>query len=418
MMHKKSRGSSMPSSRIRVFGCIAATLVAALTATGCGSSTTATALPGELDVRTLDTGSYANATAPLDMRFDYHNDLSGASNLALMRLADHVVIGPDIDARLKFGTGSIPFLDAEKATKLLANANKPVLERNKMMFGFGAGSSDKENDSSGKTPPGSTFTTVAVMQFPDEEAAKRAATEIDETDFAIAADANQKVSLPKYPAAHSHWRPGVPTIGSTLAYGRYVVNLYMGTAEAKLEDLTDLAQKAYAAQLPLLDQIPALPPTEMLFLPDDPDQMLRRTLNPEGFGAPNIGDQASFTVRGFLHNVGPQDHWKTVMSEAGVDRFSKSTSMSSTNMLYRARDGAGASMLASRILERNYPGVAAEPPVLPEARCGENPKDDYKTKRFRCAITYRQYVATVESDQLTDAHQRAAAQYALLANSQ
>ncbi|MEV4207165.1 DUF7373 family lipoprotein [Nocardia salmonicida] len=417
-MHNKNQGSSMPSSRIRVFGCIAATLVAALAATGCGSSTIAAALPGEIDVRTLDTGSYAKATTPLDMRYDYHNDLAGASNLALMRLTDHVVIGPDIDPSIKHGTGSLPFLDAEKATKILANANKPVLERNKMMFGVGAGASDQAADETGKAPPGSKFTTVVVMQFPDEEHAKRAAAEIDETDFAVAADANQRVNLSKYPTAHSHWRPGVPTIGSTLAYGRYVVSLYMGTSEAKLDDLTDLAQKAYAAQLPLLDQIPPLTPAEMLFLPDDPDQMLRRTLNPDGFGSPNIGDQAAFTIRGFLHNVGPQDHWRTVMSEAGVDRYSKSSSMSSVNMLFRARDAAGASVLVSRILERNYPSVATAPPVLPEARCGENPKDDYKTKRFRCAVTYRQYVATVESDQLTDAHQRAAAQYALLANSQ
>lgn len=407
----------MPSSRIRVFGYLATACVTALAITGCGSTTTGSAVPGELDVRTLDVGSYAEATAPLEMRYDYHNDLAGAANLALMRLSDHVVIGSDIDPQLKFGTGSIPILEADRAIDVLADVNKPILERNNMMFGFATGASDQESDESGK-PQGTMFTTVVVMQFPDDESAKRAAVEIEETDFNVAADANERVELSKYPAAHTHWRPGIATIGSTLAYGRYVINLYLGTPEADLGALTDLANKVYAAQLPLLDQAPALTPVEMLFLEDDQDQMLRRTLNPDGFGSPSIGQQASLTVRGFLHKVGPQAHWSTLLSESGVDRVSQSTGRGSSSIVYRTRDAEGAGALVGQILERNYPGPADAPAELPDARCGENPKADYKTKRFRCAVTYRQYVATVESDQLQDAHQRAAAQYALLANSQ
>ncbi len=407
----------MPSTRTRVVSCLAIAVTAALTASGCGT-TNGTAAPGELDVRTLDVGSYAAATAPLDMRYDYHNDLSGAMNLAIMRLSDHVVTGVDIDPLIKFGTGSIAITDAEKATDVLANVNKPVLERNRMQFGFASSSTDKQDDKSTKAVPGSTFTTVTVMQFPDDETAKRAATEIEETDFAVAADKNERVPLSKYPAAHTHWRPGVATIGSTLAYGRYVINLYLGTPEANLSALTALTEKVYAAQLPLLDQIPALSPTEMLFLPDDPDQMLRRTLNPDGFGSPSIGQQAALNVRGFLHKVGPQSHWKTVLTDAGVDRFSLSIAMSSATMLFRARDEDSAGKLITQILARVYPAPAAPPAAVPDALCGEDPDDDYKTKRFRCAVTYRQYVATVESDQLADAHQRAAAQYALLANSQ
>lgn len=407
----------MFSSRTRAFSCLAIAIAAALTTSGCGS-TNGTATAGELDVRILDVGSYAAATAPLEMRYDYHNDLTGATNLAVMRLSDHVVTGSDIDPLIKFGTGSIPIMDAEKATDVLANVNKPVLERNRMQFGFASSSTDKEADKSGKAVPGSTFTTVTVMQFPDDETAKRAATEIEETDFAVAADKNERVPLSKYPAAHTHWRPGVATIGSTLAYGRYVINLYLGTPEADLGALTTLTEKVYAAQLPLLDQIPALSPTEMLFLPDDPDQMLRRTLNPDAFGAPNVGQQAALTVRGFLHKVGPQGHWKTVLGDAGVDRFSLSIAMSSANMLFRARDDESAGNLIGQILSRSFPEPAAPPAVLPNAICGENPNADYKSKRFRCAVVYRQYVATLESDQLADAHQRAAAQYALLANSQ
>lgn len=409
----------MTSSRVRICGYLATALLTTLTIAACGSTSNGAAIPAEMDVRTLDVGSYTEATIPLEMRYTYHNDLAGAANLALMRLADHVAIGPDIDPRLKFGTGSIPITDAERATDILADANKTTLERNKMMFGFAAGASDKESDASGKTPPNATFTTIVVMQFPDEEAAKQAAVELDQTDFDVAADENERVELSKYPAARSHWRPGVATIGSTLAYGKYVINLYLGTPEADPEALKDLATKVYTAQLPLLNQIPALSPVEMLFLEDDPDQMLRRTLNTDGIGTPSIGQQAAFTLRGYLHNVGPQDHWNRVMTESGVDRISKSTAMSSTSVVYRTRDAASAAKLSPQILEGNYAGPADAPKILPGARCGEGPKDDdFKTKRFRCVVTYRQYVATVESDQIQDAHQRATAQYALFANSQ
>lgn len=99
---------------------------------------------GELDVRKLEVGKYP--TDPLDLRYTYYHDLAGGTNLALMRLADQVVTGPEIDARFKYGTGAIAIADADKATKVLADATKPVLESNRMMFGYAVGHSDTQGD--------------------------------------------------------------------------------------------------------------------------------------------------------------------------------------------------------------------------------------------------------------------------------
>ncbi|NNH71930.1 hypothetical protein HLB23_19055 [Nocardia uniformis] len=387
-----------------------------LTVAGCGSTIDGTAAAGELDVRELEVGKYA--TDPLDLRYTYYHDLSGGANLALMRLADQVVTGPEIDARLKYGTGAVPILDAEKATKTLADVTQPVLESNGMMFGYAVGHRDTPADKSGKRPEDASFTTVTVLQFPSEEAAKKAAMEIEELDFELAADANQPVQLSKYADAHTHWRPGVPTIGSVMARSNYVINVYAGLKDPELDKLTELVEQVYDAQAPLLDALKPLNREDMLRLKYDTDGMLRRTLNPDGFGSPDISSQAAFELRGFLHQVSDQDHWSRVMRDVGMDRYSLSRSMSNSSMVFRTRDTEAAENLITVILENSYPNAADAPAAIPNARCGESPtKDDYSTKRFRCAVTYRQYVATVEGDQLTDAHQRAAAQYALLTNS-
>ncbi|MGV9663554.1 DUF7373 family lipoprotein [Nocardia niigatensis] len=77
--------------------------------------------------------------------------------------------------------------------------------------------------------------------------------------------------------------------------------------------------------------------------------------------------------------------------------------------------------LWSAILDPAYPSRVDAPPKVPDTRCGEAPAvDGYSgsdVKRYHCAIRYRRHVPTVDSDQFTDVYQRAAAQYALMANS-
>ncbi|MCU1645297.1 MAG: hypothetical protein JWN03_5572 [Nocardia sp.] len=401
----------MGSRRIRG----AALAIAALVLAGCGSHLDGTAHPGEIDVRTLDVGPYS--TAPIEQRYIYYPDMHNGLNLAAMRLADNVVNGPEIDPMFKYGTGMKSFTDMDDATMLAAVA-RPVLANNGMLIGVSASNADQPLDKSKPTSDDVSFTAMTVVQFSDEAAAAKAATELDAADFGVAADVNQPLTLAKYPTAHAHWRPGVASMGSTLAHGNYIVDLMVGGKTPEVAQLTGLAEKVYDAELPLLDALKPLSKEDALRLPYDPDDMWRRTLSPSAFGTPDLLTQSRYELRGFLNQVGDQDYWTHLMKLSGVDRFSKSSEMASNSMLYRTRDTAAAVKLAGVILDRSYPGPADAPAVLPNAKCGESTvQDDFETKRFRCVVTYRQYVATVESDQLDDAHQRAAAQYGLLANS-
>ncbi|WP_157513933.1 DUF7373 family lipoprotein [Nocardia concava] len=404
----------MLSRRLRTTTLLA---IAAAAVAGCATTVDGAAHPGEIDVRTLDVGKYS--TDPLELRYTYGPGMGNGFNLATQRLADHVVNGADIDPALAFGTGVISILDADRATKVLAKATKPVLEADKMMFGISVGHSEKQPDPTGKTPADSAFTTVTVIQFPDAATASKAAAELDEADFGVAPDLNQRVPLPKYPDAHAHWRPGVATLGSTIARGSYVVNTYLGVKDPELPQLTALAEKVYNAQLPLLDSLPALDREGVLRLPYDADGMLRRTLNTDDNFAPNFLEQAVADQRGFLNRMTDQVFWRRLVTDSGMDRYATSgASYSGSSMLFRTRDARAARQLATAILEHGYSGAADTPAGIPDTKCGESTaKNKSSVKRYRCMLSYRGYTALVESDQLADVHQRAAAQYALLANS-
>ncbi|WP_456093892.1 DUF7373 family lipoprotein [Nocardia suismassiliense] len=401
--------------------------------TGCGAPMTGTPRPGEVDVRTFDVGQYS--TEPLDSYFEYIHSVRSGNSLAVSRLANHVVTGIDIDAKLRYGTGVQEITKPDDVKNVLAEQNVPIAARNKMLFGFASGSSDFKADPHVAVPPDSTLTTVTVMQFPDPEYADRAAAEFEEADFAVAPDQNERVPLAAYPRAHSHWRPGTPTIGSVVAHGNYVVSTFISTPKPDLADLTTLVEKVYAAQLPMLDTLAPLSAEQALRLDLDPEGVIRRVLNPDKNGVPSVGSLAAYELQGFLHWQTDRTAAKNLYAHG--ERFILSGAYSpSTNsytsgiaqsfgkgigrfldgaILIRTRDIDTAQTLWSMILDA--PDTGQAPPRVPDSKCAEIPSDRY-VKDWVCTVRYRNYVGYVWSTQLQDAQQRAAAQYALLANSQ
>ncbi|CAM4434525.1 hypothetical protein NONI108955_27885 [Nocardia ninae] len=404
-----------------------------LIATGCGAPMTGTPQPGEIDVRSLDVGQYS--TEPLDTYSEYAHSVRRGTALAISRLANHVVTGIDIDAKLRYGTGVQEIAKPDDVKNVLAEPGVSIAARHKMLFGFASGSSDFRAEPHVAVAPDATLTTVAVMQFPDPGSAERAAAEFEEADFSVASDQNERVQLAKHPRAHSHWRPGTPTIGSVVAHGNYVVNTFISTARPDLADLTALAEKVYTAQLPMLDTLAPLSAEQALRLDLDPEGDIRRILNPGKLDIPSVGSLAAYKLQGFLH-------WQTDRTAAKDlyahgERFVFSSAYSSTTnsytrgiaqsfgkgigrfldgaILIRARDIDSAQALWSKILDA--PDTSQAPPRVPNSKCAELPTEGY-VRDWVCAVRYRNYVGYVWSTQLQDTQQRAAAQYALLANSQ
>lgn len=400
--------STMTRSAVRS----AALAVAAVAVLAGCSTVSGTPLAAEIDVRELDTGSYP--TIPLDMRIEYVNSLRAGTEFAIMRLADNVISGLDVDPKMKYNRGIKGFDNPRAATELLADVNEPVLERHKFMFGLGLTSADRAKQES-KTA-GEVSLTLAVLQFPDEQTAKAAARDLDQADFDVARDQNKPVQLNDYPDAHSHWRPGIPSLGSSMAVGSYVMSMLITWTSPDLDSLTELAEKTYAAQIPLLEQLPPLSKREALELPYDPDQMFKRALTPEDyFFSPSLGSTAVHTPRGILHWAAEPGPSKKAMEEHGVDRIA----MTEDNLLWRTRDAAAAKGFAeTRLTESKWTPLDA-PEDVPGVRCAEDSREyDGSDTRYGCVVVYDRYVAQVHSGQPVDVRQRAAAQYALLANAQ
>lgn len=425
----------------RVFLLIA-TLV---TAAGCGEVRSGLPAAGEIDVRHLDVGPYS--TEPIDTYKEYSHSVANGFESGIIRLTNHTATGLDIDPKLKFGTGtqSIAPLSMDTTAnvsdveKILSKAGAAAAVRNKVMFGFASGSSDHEPDRSGTSMPAATLVTLGVMQFPTEADAARAAGEIEQADFDVARDANRSVQLKNFPEAHSHWQPGTPTLGSLISRSRYVVSLFVQVPDGGLPDIEALAEKAYAKQLPMLDALPPLSASDAVKLDPDTDGMLRRIINPNKLYTPASGSLATYDEQGFLHFQNDRAAAKSLFEATHLDRFTVSDAYipsavdysaagnaqafgkgifknaTGGAILYRSSGAASAADAYSRLLEA--PDARMSPKNVPDSKCAQLP-DSGNYRQFSCAVRYHNFVAVVWGRQLDDAQQRAAAQYALLANSE
>ncbi|MEC3913267.1 DUF7373 family lipoprotein [Nocardia sp. CDC160] len=396
----------------------------AVAAVGCGVRGTPT--PGEIDIRTLDVGNYP--TEPLDYRTEYSHDSLFVSRLGMARLAGAVANGIDIDPDLRHTVQLTGLPDDTGSTAwVLSDAAAPVLDRYHLLFGVSVTTStqpledrvDPYLDASSIRPylygtapsADATSVNIVVLQFPDEAAARDAATDIEAADFG-AADANQPVTLDSYPQAKAHWQPGIPSLGTTVARGDYVVNIFVQVPQPDLPTLIARTRRVLDLQLPMLDQLPPLSDRQLLELDYDPDGILRRTLHPDDSELPRFPEESTVTTHGFLNVTEDVPTWKDLLGRAGVDRVGQVDK----TLLFRARDAAAASALSAGIAAVVIHRTDA-PPGVPDAFCYTQPLSEEGTdyEKVLCAVHYGRYVGIVESEQLEDAHQQAAAQYALLA---
>lgn len=380
--------------------------------TGCGG-VRGTATAGEVDVRQLEVGTYA-----VD-RHQYSQDPGDkAALLEGMRMSDAVAPTVVIDPSLKVGRGSTVVADAEQALDFVAKSSKPVFDQRKLLAGYAASGADQPDPAGQTNPaPDATAVTTALFRFPDQAIAKLAARELEDVDITISPD-NRKLPSTKYPDAYIHWRPGVPTVGTFMAYKEFVISLFIQRPRADSADLTGWVDKALAAQVSQLDKFQATPQEKIKDLKVDPDGLLARVaVSDRKNRAPDAAVFAIFGPRHMVHRAEDESAHLRLVEEAGVDR----QAVADDSYVARTRDTAAAQKLADGLMESegaHYDTLGA-PKDVPGAKCLQlnskgNPDREYK---FRCYVPYKRYVGVVTSDKEPDVRQKVAAEYALLANS-
>lgn len=381
--------------------------------TACGVA--GTAIPAEIDVRTLDVGSYATVRHTYSQPADDNGALVEG-----MRMSRAVMPAMTIDPSLSVGEGGrVVVDDTEATTRLLAEVSKPVLDQEDMITGYTVTGADRADLPGTDIPsPDATSVTDFVMRFPDDDSATRAARELEDVDFAVDPTEDVKLALEKYPTAFIHWRPGVPTIGTFLAHRQFVISLFIERPQPNSQDLLDWVRKTLDAQVPALDSFQATQTGKLAGLPIDPDGLLARAV--VRVGAPTTPDRDVFAAYGptdFIENAEDATGRQRLVDETGLD----SIAVADSSTVLRVRDAvAGARLITGLIAGSSdtYDPTSA-PAQVPGARCLQldSKGDAIRQSRFRCFVTHGRYVEVVVGDDRSDVNRRAAAAYALLANS-
>ncbi|KAA0021483.1 DUF7373 family lipoprotein [Antrihabitans cavernicola] len=408
---------------------IASTL---LTVTACSAGIDGSAVPqsANIDLNKLDFGNYPTR---LIHRFGNAGDQREGAQVESKRIANYVADPFDIDARLKTlfqpsgivrDASAVSFYTAGGTLPGTDKLAKPASDHN-LIGGYSVVRGDTT-----KNP--SLTVRNTVLRFPDDVSARSASTELEqahtewvtESHFEWVKGDLTPLQLEKYPEAKSHWTPGEhPTMDSWQAHGPYVVYV---SAEAKNDDIptvSSIITKAFDIEFPLLDVSTPTPADKIASIPLDPDLLRGRTLPFAANEQFSINLDAVYEPRGVLHLSPDVERDRKEYEKTGTDKVSLSN-----GTVYRTRDKNGAQTLQTmtvRDFSDDYKPIQS-PPEMADAQCQERklaklqagtlPPDP--ESRFVCSLTYDRYFAFVRSAQQQDVYQKAAAQYALLVNSQ
>ncbi|MFG1798349.1 hypothetical protein [Nocardia sp. NPDC049149] len=376
--------------------------------------------PHRLDLATLDVGAHSvDPLLPPRTSTDKYGRV-----LESVRMGEAVLDPAEVDPALTKGDANrtTPLPTPLKAAGILAEPVRAVLESHRMLAGFAVGGSDVDFGNQRPAIGTARLLTVVLLRFPDELAAQLTARQMNATDAAVSPD-NVPVRIAEYPAAFLHWRPTVPTMAATIAHGPFVVNVLVGHTAPDQAVLTGLVRKAFDVQLPRLRAFQATAPDRFDDLPLDREGMLSRLL-PYGAGHwsyptvftsdvdQNAGWSSTIRVSGIV--FGPRA--TRLLKHHGFKEPIELVAMNGHNLLERFPDAVRARRVFTEEMRAQNPATAiATPAGVPDVYCENGittqPENPFQV---RCHVLYGRYTAAVVGLNPKDAHQRIAAQYALL----
>ncbi|GAB2506564.1 DUF7373 family lipoprotein [Nocardia heshunensis] len=380
--------------------------------TGCAQSGHPVA--GEMDVRTLDVGGSAVDRFHYDTSSNGHGDV-----LEGIRMAAAVAPSLKVDQSLDIGRGTFVHTTTADLVKYdgMPNVAVPILQKHGFIVDFTTGGSDRPDPKdSSHADPNSNTVSLVLMRFPTTDAAKLAARELEDADFAVALQQNVKLTIPEYPDAMAHYRPGINNIGVVMARKEFVLDIFAVRPSADQRDLLSLAKRTLDAEVPAIDAFQETPTDKLDTLQPDPDNLLARVLvdKRDAARAPDPDNFVIWHPNWILDNSDDQAARQALLDRTGADAFG----YADTNEIYRVRDAAAGTDLVNGLVSimGNTYSTDTAPDNVPGAQCGHWADLSGKNP-YRCYVGYRRYVAIVYATDAATARRKATAQYALLANS-
>ncbi|WP_433522355.1 DUF7373 family lipoprotein [Nocardia pseudovaccinii] len=381
-------------------------------------------VPSNPNPKSLDIG--VNSTDPLTPP---NGNEGYGRTLESARMAEAVIDPVEADASLKFSFetgGALPLPTPAKATRVLAKTVRPVLERYGMLAGFMVGGADKEQVGAPVTGR-SRLLTVVLLRFPDANAARQAAREMDAVDAAVSPE-NMPVVIANQPSAFAHWRPNVPTLAATMAHESFVISVLVGHTSPDLAVLTGVARQAFEAQSTRLGGFSATPPDKLAALPLDSDRMLAKLIAE----VPGRWPFPTVAITDYEQNAG----WRTAAMVTGIVFGPRGSYLNGSrkhpssleldaingwNELERYPDAIAARRAFPEPELEHDSAIrpAPTPDAVPDVRCFEQLDVPPQIPlRIICRLVHGRYIALIRGRDLKSTHQQVAAQLALLLNSE
>ncbi|MRH89059.1 hypothetical protein GFY24_16660 [Nocardia sp. SYP-A9097] len=387
---------------------VAALLLGARTVPG-------TPVSADITLSGLDFGEFGaeTVTEPRNDKERYSRLIESA------RMSEAVADPREVDASLNPRMPA-PLPRPADTTGILADVASPILTKYGMLAGYSVVGCPPANCPTFNRP---WSLRITALRLPDDTAARSAATEIEAADFAVSPE-NVAVALPDYPAAQGHWRPAVPTLGMVMAHGPFVVAVFVSYSNPDLGELSKLAAKAFAVQIPKLDRFQPTPVAEIANLHFDPDGMLRRMvpttsgewsypyitkMQPDTTAGEGFYIESSGVVYG---PTGAAHALPGAAQAAGIPADAiESIALIDRNWMIRLRDASAARKLAAEESTYGRNQTPMADPAVPDTKCLRR---EGILPVYYCVVRDGRYVAVVNATDEKSVHQRAAAQYALL----
>ncbi|WP_306356514.1 MULTISPECIES: hypothetical protein [unclassified Nocardia] len=347
----------------------------------------------------------------IDGDYDDHPSRARGILVESLRLGEHLAYASEIDPVLTEGRGGGVIADYRGVSSMISSPQRFALDDFSVLGAYGAIAADKGYGGDDQTE---TMLSITLIALPDEKSAAAAAAAMARADFETNAD-NVPVTVDAYPAALSHWRPGVPTIGSWLAWKSVVIRVFARIPEPNLEQLVDSATRAYGKQLADLESFTPTPEADIPNLRMDPDKLLPRLIK-TGDYTPHDRLFAVYGPRAYSLLVDNPADALANYSSRGVS----SVAVSDNKFLFQLSDSAQAADVVAYLASVDdglgyvpLRGVSGVPDITCH-RATQPSTTQKEARRFRCLIARDEFVAQVFSNQETDVRQLAAAQYAAL----
>ncbi|MEV6063521.1 hypothetical protein AB0L62_26260 [Nocardia asteroides] len=380
--------------------CLAALLSLTLLTAACGDESAE-----------LDHGGYALEPVPGD--FDDAPSRVRGSLVESVRIGERLVFAERVDPDLVEGDGGGVVVGVRGVDELLSGVQKTALQPFDVLAGFGAIGSNGRPDNEQQHK----LLSITILSLPDAEQAGAAAQAMAAADFGANTE-NAPLPLPDYPAALSHWRPGVPTVGSWLVWKNLVIRLYAKVVDPRPEVLTDLLTRTYRAQLAELDTFVPTPAAELAALKLDSEHLLTRVVK-TGEYWPDRWDFLVYGPRTYALLLDKPSARLREFEQSKID----AVAVSYNKFLHRASDEQAARTYAEAeeklLLSADFtPMAAVSAPAGVSCYRASRPNTEVSAaRRFACLVRYDEFVVRVYSNQETDVRQLAVAQYALLSGS-